>query len=306
MTIDYNLDGANRKALVQALSTKLGIPANYMGVPSCAYRIGEYTVGKTGVLTGPDDRELVAGLVGFQPVSEEYDAALPDIEEVPDIDQHHPGQYADPDVPPTEEMLRQADAWMEDQIAFEDLRLTEREELGLGQERRDPPGEDGMQASDVPEPDGFSVDVPLGWLDPDALDRLGKMVAAKEALIKKALGADALPIIILIILEDRISFPWFTIRTPEEAAAYAQFINMLCKTAKEKKRITAKAQEAVDNERFAMRVFLIGLGLVGKEFSLARKLLISRLSGNCAFKTQASADAWQQKHGGGSRNADSE
>ena len=133
MKISYNITGANRKTLVTALSKELNAPVNYLGAPSFAYEIGGYHIDKTGMVTGPDNRDLVADLQGlhsFIPVTEKYDG-------VPDIDQHHPGQYADPSVPPTETMLRQAEAWMEGQPAYEDLKLTEREELGFGRERRE-------------------------------------------------------------------------------------------------------------------------------------------------------------------------
>lgn len=38
-----------------------------------------------------------------------------------------------------------------DPTTYEELALTEEEELGLGKQRRDHRGENGMQASDVPE-----------------------------------------------------------------------------------------------------------------------------------------------------------
>ena len=107
------------------------------------------------------------------------------------------------------------------------------------------------------------------------------MVTAKEPLLKKALGAEELPI---RVLEDTIEFPWFTLETPEDAAYYAQFIHALCATAKEKKRVTAKAPDTFENEKFSMRVWLIGLGLVGKEYGKPRKLLAKNLSGDSGWR----------------------
>jgi hypothetical protein len=48
--------------------------------------------------------------------------------------------------------------------------------------------------------------------------------------------------------------------------------------------VTAKAPERFENERFAMRVWLIGLGLVGDEYKLIRKLMCQSLSGNAAWR----------------------
>jgi len=107
------------------------------------------------------------------------------------------------------------------------------------------------------------------------------MVTAKEPLIEKALGVEAIPI---RVLENGIEFPWFRAEHSENMMAYAQFISALCTTAKEKKRVTAKPQENFENERFAMRVWLIGLGLVGSEYSRIRQLLTKPLSGNGAWR----------------------
>jgi hypothetical protein len=103
----------------------------------------------------------------------------------------------------------------------------------------------------APELDEVVIEMPLDGFTPEALDNLTKMVLAKEVLLKKALGMDDLPI---QVLADRIAFPWFRLTKDNgEIAAYSQFIAALCMTAKEKKRVTAKAQETFENEKFALR-----------------------------------------------------
>jgi hypothetical protein len=42
--------------------------------------------------------------------------------------------------------------------------------------------------------------------------------------------------------------------------------------------------ETFENEKFTMRVWLIGLGMVGKEYALARKLLLKNLEGNSSWR----------------------
>jgi hypothetical protein len=249
MTIRYNLTGDARKSLVTAIGREVDATANYHGVPTFAYDIGDYHIDKAGTVTGPDDRILIGVLQtthGFTAVTEEFD------------------------------------------ITDEEMQLFEREVLGLGRERRDPAGEDGPQASEVPDTDDsventyFAVEMPMDGFTPEVLDNLSRLVASKEQLIKKALGVDEIPI---KVLQDRIFFAWFNEETDgDKANAYAQFISALCKTAKEKKRVTAKPQESFENEKFAMRVWLIALGLIGKEYSVARKLLCANLSGNSAFR----------------------
>ena len=42
----------DRKALAQALAAELGTEARYLGVPSCAYQVGDYTIRKDGTIDG--------------------------------------------------------------------------------------------------------------------------------------------------------------------------------------------------------------------------------------------------------------
>ncbi len=290
MKIAYNITGTERKALVGAISQELNAPVKYLGMPTAAYEVGDpsragsYHIDKTGTVTGPDNRDLVADLCGmhdFKAVSEEYD-------ESPDIDQHHPGRYADANVPPTEARLRQAEAWMEGQPEYEDLALTEREELGLGRVRReDWQGENGMQPSDVPEfkvPDRLTIEMPLEGFTPEKLDNLTKLVNAKATLLKSALDADELPI---QMSEDTLRFPWFSVNIDgAHAQAYATLISLLCRTALEKKRVTAKERVIEGSPKFAMRCFLLSLGFIGDEYKAARKILLSKLEGNSAWKNK--------------------
>ena len=111
------------------------------------------------------------------------------------------------------------------------------------------------------KPELLTIGMPLDGFTPEKLDNLQKLIDSKAVLIKKAIDAEALPI---QILDDKIAFPWFSPETPtEEIQAYGQFIAALCETAKKKVRVVTRPQEEFENEKFAMRVFSIGLGLVG-------------------------------------------
>jgi hypothetical protein len=240
MKLSYNVTGQERKSLVGAVSQELNAAARYLGAPTFAYEVGGYHIDKVGTVVGMDDEELV-GKLAAQGFTGEV-------------------EY---DNPPLCE---------EETPAF-----------GLGVHRSGPAGEDEMQANDLPEaikPDRLTVEVPLKGFSPEAIDNLIKMVTAKEALIKTALGAEEIPI---QMTAETLRFPWFTLEGPSEAACYAQFVFALCKTAKEKKRVTAKGRD-VDNPKYAMRCWLLSLGLIGEEYKNARKLLLARLDGNGSFK----------------------
>ena len=64
MRIETN--AANRKDVVKAVSTILGQPAKYMGVPTCAYEVGSCTIDRSGAVETEDEKtaEMVrAGLL---------------------------------------------------------------------------------------------------------------------------------------------------------------------------------------------------------------------------------------------------
>ena len=65
MVLHFNVKGESRKAMVTAIETEIGGKARYLGVPSCAYEIGSYTVGRNGELEFGDfdDIDEVAPIV---------------------------------------------------------------------------------------------------------------------------------------------------------------------------------------------------------------------------------------------------
>ena len=271
MKISYNLTGEARKNLVKAISTELNTETHYCGAPTFNYTIGDYTIDKTGTVSGPDDRGLIADLEGLYsliPTEKTYDtekgAPQPESE-----DAHEP-------------------------------RYTE-EEFGLGVHRCDPAGENGMQADDVPETDeptedddkayGLTVSLPREGYSTEALDNLKRLVASKASLIKKALGLTELPI---EIDEEVISFPWYSeTPSPEVINATSHLIGKLAAFAK-LHRINNKADEPTENEKFAFRTFLIRLGFIGAEYKEIRKTLLRNMEGNGAFKSGSRPEKAEQ------------
>ena len=54
MEINYNVTGPDRKRLVQAIAQILESDAKYLGVPSCAYQVDNFTISKDGILSFDD------------------------------------------------------------------------------------------------------------------------------------------------------------------------------------------------------------------------------------------------------------
>ena len=65
--------------------------------------------------------------------------------------------------------------------------------------------------------------------------------------------------------------------------AYIQLCLAMSEMAKTAKTISPKKQQT-ENEKFAMRTWMIRMGMVGDEFKTAREHLIKKLSGNAAWR----------------------
>ena len=297
MSINFRVTGKERKALVEALSEITFSEAAYAGAPTFAYRVGDYTVDKNGVIFYPPTlaQEAVALVVeklkerGFTPEGEAQ-ADLPE----EDVPAEIPAET--PDVAPEAAPLAQPEA-----EAMEATEGAERPDTvaeaevapaATGEAADTPaesaetadPSDDAMKegtAADQEDATKFAVSIPRKTLTNDALERLKLIVSNKEVLFKRAVVADALPI---EVTEEEIAFPWFTLTGVDgEAAAYAQFITALCQMASEQTRILDKPYDG-DNDRFAMRIFMVRLGMKGAEFALARKLMMKHLTGNSGWR----------------------
>lgn len=128
--------------------------------------------------------------------------------------------------------------------------------------------------------EGLTVAISRDSLSDAALENLQRIVDSKAALMKKALGADSLPI---EVTDEKVSFPWFTEMDGDSAKAYMHLVSALCEMARNAKRVTATEKE-VDNEKYAFRCFLLRLGFIGAEYKVERKILLKNLTGSSAFK----------------------
>ncbi len=86
MKLHFNVTKEARRAMVKAIEAELGIKAKYLGVPSMAYQIGEYTVEKDGALSYDDaaDPELTNKVASIciretQQMPEEWARQNPDV-----------------------------------------------------------------------------------------------------------------------------------------------------------------------------------------------------------------------------------
>ena len=81
---------------------------------------------------------------------------------------------------------------------------------------------------------------------------------------------------------------------PAVLRTFTTLCAMMNKQAIAQQRIQAKAVSA-DNEKYAMRIWLLRLGMNGPEYKEERHILMKNLSGHCAFRTEEDKARWQQK-----------
>lgn len=269
MKIRFNVTGAKRKELAQAVAEILGEDYRYLGVPTFAYAFDYFTIDREGTLIF-DDRtdegkigELISGLA-----ERDFDAHIT-------IVQSQEEEAANP-----QQVSEEEEVATPQQEAEEEQQTAESEEEGSGPK--------------MAEDDTFGLTISMPWegFDDAAWQNLKNLVTSKEGLIKKALGIDALP---MMFTPEKISFPWFETQPDADVAKAAmELIAALCRTAKTQKRVTAKERE-VANEKYAFRCFLLRLGFIGAEYKETRKTLLRNLSGNGAFrdgkKKEAAGDA---------------
>ena len=139
---------------------------------------------------------------------------------------------------------------------------------------------------DIPTENRLTIQMPADFFDEHTLGNLQQICENKAALFKAAFQTDSLDI---ISSDEKMEFPWFTVRQDGDADACCTFISMLCEFAKNQSRINRKPDTS-DNPKYTMRCFLIRLGMVGAEFKTTRKAILRNLTGNSAFRKVGAND----------------
>ena len=132
----------------------------------------------------------------------------------------------------------------------------------------------------------LEVSVPRETLTDEQIENLRKLIAKKAELIKKAFGADELPV---VVTDERIVFPWFGKADPCTAGTYTVFITKLCALARNTVRVNYGGKP-VENEKYAFRCFLLRLGFIGDDYKADRKILLKNLSGSSAFRSPSAKE----------------
>ena len=247
MRIETN--AANRKDVVKAVSGILGEPSKYLGVPTCAYQIGNCTIDRSGAVETEDEK--------------------------------------------TAELVR----------------------AGLL--------EQGLIETPSTEIEETTVSLPVEGMTAEGLKNLIFLTHSKQYLINRTfaeevfrvpaelvetLGSTEIPDAETFLQTFQnhaegckgISFPdgkaAFTlpaINDPDMILAFTHLTAAMVRQAKEQKRISPK-ETIEENEKYYMRIWLLRLGFGGAEGKEIRDLLMKKLKGNSAFRTDENKQRWQE------------
>ena len=236
MRIEFNRTGAERKALVKAISEITGAEAVYKFMPTCAYEIDYFTVTKDGALEFDDraDSEEIENLLE-QLAQRGFEGKAPEAtDNAADIAPESPDTAAE----------------------------NEAEEVSAETET----SEKTCESIDL------TITLPLESV---AVGNLTKLLEAKGSLIKKALGVNDLGFEINEESKT-ICFPWFGEVSIDEAMAYTHFVTAFCKMTKDAKRVTAKEKEVDNEKYafrcFLLRLGFIGTEYKAERKILLRNL----------------------------------
>lgn len=167
------------------------------------------------------------------------------------------------------------------------------------------------------ELDGMEVVLPMEGHTGGSLKNLINMIAAKQSLIKQALGiindlvdeefiiginekatstvgdfeaaaleigTEKCPGVAFDFKERLITFKYHEGRLgPESLKAFTDLAAAINKTAQSLKHASSKPA-ATDNPKYSFRTWLLRLGMIGDEHKTTRKVLLKNLEGNGAFR----------------------
>ena len=285
MNIKFNIEKSQRKALAMKIGELADMDVRYCGVPSCAYEIGFFTLSKDAVLSFADrmDTEVIERVLD----------GLADA-----------GYDSDTITPPEE--TDEADA------------------------EEDAPEESDTESEDKPNsgfPLNASISFPLADHTVQSLTNLICMIHSRGPLLSKATGgnfsadkslADEIgkhefrsvhelitfirewdetnpPLTGISFDSDKLTFDGFgQAADADHVQTFMKLAGAMNNMALTQQRVQAKDVDD-SNEKYTLRVWLIRLGLNGKDCKADRKRLLENLSGHTAFRNDAERERWEAK-----------
>ncbi len=295
--LKFELNIADRKTLANRMEELTGIHPYYTRAPLYAYDIGNYTIDRDGnLLVEPEnaDAELLTTLLNGGLIR-----GGESIESTGDQPEN---------TEPTENLAEEPVAEAEPDDTAEDE-----------------PDAEELESEDQPEevPLDLELAFPTSQHNGVSLRNLVNLIYSRGRLISKATGGhfhvetdlvetlrdDSCTYTVanfiealksyeaqcgtamegLVITEEKVSFTGFpTASDYDHLTAFGHLAILMNQQAISQKRIQAKDVND-ENEKYALRTWLLRLGMNGPDFKETRKILMEKLSGHAAFRTDEEA-----------------
>ena len=295
--LKFELNIADRKILANRMEELTGIHPYYTRAPLYAYDIGNYTIDRDGnLLVEPEnaDAELLTTLLN--------EGVIRGGESVESTDDQPENTE------PTENLAEEPVAEAEPDDTAEDE-----------------PDAEESESEDQPEevPLDLELAFPTSQHNGVSLRNLVNLIYSRGRLISKATGGhfhvetdlvetlrdDSCTYTVanfiealksyeaqcgtamegLVITEEKVSFTGFpTASDYDHLTAFGHLAILMNQQAISQKRIQAKDVND-ENEKYALRTWLLRLGMNGPDFKETRKILMENLSGHAAFRTDEEA-----------------
>lgn len=263
MTITTNT--TDRKALARAIAEELGTTAKYMGIPSYAYQIGDFTVDHDGNIIGEDFGALQDflrrnGYISDEPAADQEAPADSEAEPITSMDISIPAHDA-------------AVAQLKNLIFM----LHSRQTLI-----------NRMSDSDCLNIPDILIDR-LQESTPETLEDLTSLLDDSRA-VAELTGFD--------FRDGKVSmtFP-FDETQPTKWTAYANLLKRIYDAAMKATRVRPdRVEPDAENEKYLAHVWLQRLGYHGADFKAERKILLGHLKGYCAFGSGDKMQAHKEKY----------
>ena len=312
MTIQTS--ATDRRTLARAISEHLGAEAVYQGAPGFAYSIGPVTVDRAGSVSGSDA---------------DLEALLPFLVERGFVDSGNVPS-AVKDAEPETAKSAMGEGTMESDSFDDPAETTEDFEQEKEGEHTEAPDLKAKDAEEGGAEDVHTIElsVPAEGLTVGQMTNIIHMLYAKQYVLNRSCGEEVLHISesVIVHLQEHnpesseafeglladfeargdvrgmtladekfnMTFP-FDPEQPERWQIYALLMTHILEACRRATRIRPNYQET-ESERYVMYGWLLRLGFGGPDFKEARRYLLKRLKGYCAFANDELAQRHKQKY----------
>ena len=183
--------------------------------------------------------------------------------------------------------------------------------------------EQGLIETPHTEADETTVSIPVEGMSAEGLKNLVFLTRSKQYLINRAFAEDVFRVPTALVEElgsteipdaetflqtfqnhaegckgisfqdGKVTFTLPTADDPGMIKAFTHLTAAMVRQAKEQKRISPK-ETIEENEKYYMRIWLLRLGFGGAEGKEIRDLLMKKLKGHSAFRTEENKQRWQE------------